>query len=308
MKLFIQIPCFNEEDSIKKTIESLPQKLDRITEIQILIINDGSTDSTMEILKKIQGIRILNLPIRKGLSNAFSVGKNYCIENGADIIVNTDADNQYNANNIKDLVKPIIMDESDIVIGARKFHKIKNFSKSKIFLQNLGSKVISLISGNKIIDATSGFRAFSRDAAISLNIFNNFTYTHETIIQASYNNLRIKSIPVETNIVERPSRLFKSNIEYIFKSAVVILRVFMIYKPFQFFLILALPFFVTGLFLEIQWVLAWFSDKSLGLIPRLFLGGLLLTFSIILIIAGIFADLISTNRKMLEDLKKKINQ
>lgn len=228
MKLFIQIPCFNEEDSIKKTIESLPQKLDRITEIQILIINDGSTDSTMEILKKIEGIRILNLPIRKGLSNAFSVGKNYCIENGADIIVNTDADNQYNANNIKDLVKPIIMDESDIVIGARKFHKIKNFSKSKIFLQKLGSKVISLISGNKIIDATSGFRAFSRDAAISLNIFNNFTYTHETIIQASYNNLRIKSIPVETNIVERPSRLFKSNIEYIFKSAVVILRVLMI--------------------------------------------------------------------------------
>lgn len=306
MKLFIQIPCYNEEETILNTISELPKKLENITEIKIVIINDGSTDRTLEILKKLDGIITINLPVRKGLANAFTVGKNYCIENGADIIVNTDADNQYDAKNIKDLINPIISNSSDIVIGARQFKKISNFSKTKVFFQNFGSKIISIISGTKILDATSGFRAFSRDAAKAINIFNNFTYTHETILQASYNNLRIKSILINTNIVNRPSRLFKSNFEYILRSSIVILRAFMIYKPFQFFSILAIPFFVIGLILEIQWVVAWLNDKSLGLIPRLFLGGLLLTVSILLFIAGIFADLISANRKMLEEIKKKI--
>lgn len=306
MKLFIQIPCYNEEETILKTINDIPKKLENISEINIVIINDGSTDGTLDILKKIKEIQIINLPSRKGLSNAFIVGKDYCIEHGADIIVNTDADNQYDSNNIKDLIKPIINNKSDIVIGARQFNKITNFSKNKIFFQNLGSKIISIISGTKILDATSGFRAFSRASAKSLNIFNNFTYTHETILQASYNNLRIESILINTNIVTRPSRLFKSNFEYILKSTIVILRVFMIYKPFKFFFILSLPFFITGLILEIQWIIAWLNDKSLGLIPRLFLGGLLLTVSILFFIAGIFADLISTNRKILEEIKKKI--
>ncbi len=306
MKLFIQIPCYNEEETILKTLNEIPKKLENISEINIVIINDGSTDGTLQLLKKIEGIKIINLPVRKGLSNAFVVGKDYCIEHGADIIVNTDADNQYDSNNIKDLIEPIIANRSDIVIGARQFDKIANFSKTKIFFQNLGSKVISIISGTNVLDATSGFRAFSRASAKSINIFNNFTYTHETILQASYNNLRIKSVLINTNVVKRPSRLFKSNFEYILKSAIVILRVFIIYKPFKFFSILALPFFISGLFLEIQWVIAWLDDKSLGLIPRLFLGGLLLTFSILLFIVGIFADLISTNRKMLEEIKRKI--
>lgn len=306
MKLIIQIPCYNEEKDILKTLNGLPNSIVGISEIQILIINDGSEDNTVQEVKKYIGhkVDILNIPVRRGLSNAFTNGINKSLELGADIIVNTDADNQYDSNNIQNLISPILNKDSDIVIGSRDFKKIKSFSKSKIFFQKLGSKVISIISGTKVTDATSGFRAFSREAASSFNVFNNFTYTHETILQASYNNFIIKSVPINSNLVDRPSRLFKSNFEYILKSSMVILRVFMIYKPFLFFLILSLPFLISGLILEIQWVYEWLNDRSLGLIPRLFLGAMLITIAILLIIAGIFADLISTNRKMLEEIKK----
>lgn len=310
MRLIIQIPCFNEEKDILKTLNGLPNSIKGVSEIEVLIINDGSEDNTLKEINKYKGfkVNILNIPVRRGLSNAFINGINKSLELGADIIVNTDADNQYDSNNIQNLIDPIISQETDIVIGSRNFKKIKSFSKSKIFFQKLGSKVISLISGTNVDDATSGFRAFSREAARSLNVFNNFTYTHETILQASYNNFKIKSVPINSNIVERPSRLFKSNSEYIVKSSIVILRVFMIYKPFTFFLILSLPFLLTGLILEIQWMYEWLNDRSLGLIPRLFLGAILITISILLIIAGIFADLISTNRKMLEEIKKNLKK
>ncbi len=310
MKLIIQIPCYNEEKDILKTLNDLPSEIQGIDKIEILIINDGSKDDTLNEVKKYNGHRleVLNLPVKRGLSNAFINGIEYSLKLGADIIVNTDGDNQYDSKDICKLVEPILQRKSDIVIGARNFNKIQNFSKVKIFFQNLGSKVISIISGTRVDDATSGFRAFSKEAASSLNVFNNFTYTHETILQASYNNFIIKSIPINTNLVERPSRLFKSNFEYILKSSLVILRVFMIYKPFLFFLILSFPFLISGLVLEIQWIFEWFEDKSLGLIPRLFLGAMLITISILLIIAGIFADLISTNRKMLEEIKKKLKK
>ena len=308
MKLLIQIPCYNEENDILNTLNQLPKKLDGVDIIEIVIVNDGSQDNTIKEVHKYKDLKthIINLPIRKGLSNAFTTGINFCLKESADIIVNTDADNQYDSNNIQDLINPIINGKSDIVIGARNFKNIKSFSKSKVFFQNLGSKVISFLAGKKVEDATSGFRSFSKEAANSLNVFNNFTYTHETILQASYNNFRINSIPIKTNEVNRPSRLFKSNLEYILRSTLVIIRVFMIYKPFNFFLILASPFLILGLILEIQWIFAWLDDRSLGLIPRLFLGALLITISILLIIAGIFADLISTNRKMLEEIKKKL--
>ena len=308
MKLLIQIPCYNEENDILNTLNQLPKKLDGVDIIEIVIVNDGSEDNTIKEVKKYNDLKthIINLPIRKGLSNAFTTGINFCLKQSADIIVNTDADNQYDSSNIQDLINPIINGKSDIVIGARNFKNIKSFSKTKVFFQNLGSKVISFLAGKKVEDATSGFRSFSKEAANSLNVFNNFTYTHETILQASYNNFRINSIPIKTNEVKRPSRLFKSNIEYILRSTLVIIRVFMIYKPFNFFLILASPFLILGLILEIQWIFAWLDDRSLGLIPRLFLGALLITISILLIIAGIFSDLTSTNRKMLEEIKKKL--
>ena len=310
MKLLIQIPCYNEEKDILKTLNDLPVEIEGIDQIQVLIINDGSEDNTLSEIYKYKGhqYHVLNIPVRRGLSNAFTSGIEYSLKLGADIVVNTDADNQYCSKDIHKLIEPILKQKSDIVIGARNFNQIKNFSKIKKFFQNLGSKVISFVSGTKVLDATSGFRAFSKEAASSFNVFNNFTYTHETILQASYNNFIISSIPINTNLVERPSRLFKSNFEYILRSSLVILRVFIIYKPFLFFLILSLPFMIFGLVLEIQWLFEWFNDKSLGLIPRLFLGAMLIAIAILLIIAGIFADLISTNRKMLEVIKRKLTK
>jgi len=306
MKLFIQIPCFNEEKDIERTINSLPVSLNGIDKIEILVINDGSTDSTINILNKIKLVHVLNIPRRLGLANAFSKGLEYCLLHKADIILNTDADNQYQAKYIQDLIDPILKNDADLVIGSRNFYKIKKFSRLKIFFQKLGSWVISYISNLNIIDSTSGFRAMSRNFAKNVNIYNEFTYTHEMIIQAGFNNYKIANIPVETNEVLRESRLFKSNFEYILKSSLVIIKIFIIYKPAIFFTFISLPFFLIAFFFIIKFIFLTQQVNAESAIS-LFLIAVFLINGIVILLVGFLSSLISVNRILLEKILKKID-
>ena len=207
-KLIIQIPCFNEEDNILKTLNDLPKTVDGIDELEVLIINDGSTDNTENIAKE-WGASVVNIKPNKGLANAFRTGIQEALKLGADIIVNTDADNQYYSGDIEKLVKPVLNQEADIVVGARDIFSIKDFSLLKKILQKLGSAVLRLLSSTSVEDAPSGFRAFSKEAAIRLNIFDNYTYTMETLVQAGAKGLRVTSVPIRVNPQTRKSRLVK---------------------------------------------------------------------------------------------------
>jgi len=233
MKLIIQIPCYNEEKTLPITFNDLPKKLDNIDEIDYVIINDGSTDNTVEVAKKLGIKHIINIKKNQGLANAFKCGLKYAIEQNADIIVNTDADNQYCGADIEKLIKPIINGEADIVIGVRPINYIEHFSYLKKKLQQLGSWFVRIISKTNVIDATSGFRAYSRNAALQINIYTDFTYTLETIILAAKKKLIIKNVPISVNKKLRESRLFKSNFQYILKSVKTIIRLTLLYEPLK---------------------------------------------------------------------------
>ena len=238
MKLVIQIPCYNEEKSLPITLNALPKKIEGIDEIEILIINDGSTDNTVEVAKGLGVKNIVEMPHNSGLAKAFVAGINASLSIGADIIVNTDADNQYCANDIEKLVRPIIDGSADIVIGSRPVSKIKHFSLLKKMLQKLGSFVMRLISSTDVEDAPSGFRAFSRNAALQLNVFDNYTYTLETIIQAKAKGLILECVPINVNPDLRKSKLVKNIFDYVRRSMFTMIRMFIIYRPFRF-----LPFY-----------------------------------------------------------------
>ncbi|MDD5459195.1 MAG: glycosyltransferase family 2 protein [Phycisphaerae bacterium] len=235
MKLIIQIPCYNEEATLSDVIKDLPKELDGIEQIEYLVIDDGSSDNTVQIAKKLGVHHILELGSNHGLAKAFTRGINYCLNHGADIIVNTDGDNQYKADCIKNLIKPIIDNQADIVVGARPIEQIEHFSFIKKKLQRLGSSVVRRFSGTNVPDTTSGFRAYSAQAASQLQVFNRYTYTLETIIQAGAMDMRITSVPIDVNDKMRESRLFKSVAGYIWRSVCVILRSYIIYKPFMTF-------------------------------------------------------------------------
>jgi glycosyltransferase involved in cell wall biosynthesis len=235
MKLIIQIPCYNEEESLPVTLKYLPRKLEGFSKVEWLIIDDGSTDRTVEVARSLGVDHVVQFKKNKGLAEAFMAGIDACVRNGADIIVNTDADNQYNADDIPALVKPILDGKADYVVGERPIFETAHFSFIKKVLQKLGSWVVRKVSKTTIPDAPSGFRALSREAAMRMNVFNMYTYTIETIIQAGIKNMAIMAVPVRTNEDLRPSRLFKSIPAYIKRSVITMFRVFMIYEPFKFF-------------------------------------------------------------------------
>jgi len=308
MKLIIQVPCFNEEATLGLTLYELPRQLPGIDQIERLIINDGSTDRTLEVAREHGVEHIVSFPRNQGLARAFLAGIETSLAAGADIIVNTDADNQYCADDIPKLIQPILDGKAEIVIGARDVAATEHFSWIKKILQLLGSRVVRFVSRTDVVDPPSGFRAFSRDAATRLNVFSKYSYTLETIIQAGQKNIAIASVPIRTNPPLRSSRLMKNTASYITNSIWTILRIFMSYSPLRFFIALGSVPFVLGLVLMARWLLIHLSGTSKTHVPSLVLAAVLLLSGVQLVIVGLVADLLSVNRKLLEDIQLRMRR
>lgn len=305
MKLIVQIPALNEEETLATAINAVPRSIAGIDEVEIMVIDDGSTDRTVEVAWDAGADHVLQMSSHVGLARAFSAGIEHALELGADIIVNTDADNQYCADDIPALVAPVLRREAQIVVGARPITEIESFSPLKKALQRLGSWVVRKASGADIPDAPSGFRAYSRDAAARLCVINTYTYTLETIIQAGRKCIPMTSVPVRVNTVTRPSRLFRGIREYVSRSARTILRVFVIYAPLQFFLSLASLFALPGLIGVARFLFYVVTENGAGHIQSLVLSSALLAMATILFAVGILADLIAANRSLLEDIRAR---
>lgn len=307
-KLIIQIPCYNEERTLATTLAALPRNLPGIDCIEWLVIDDGSSDRTLAVAKENQVNHIIRFPANQGLAKAFMAGLEASLKAGADIIVNTDADNQYCADDIGKLIQPILLNQAEIVIGARPIWKTKHFSLTKKLLQRLGSYVVRVASNTNVPDAPSGFRAFSREAALRLNVFNNYTYTLETIIQAGQKGMAIKSVPIRTNPVMRPSRLVKSTPRYVVRSLFTILRIFMLYKPLRFFLLLGSVPFSLGVMLGLRWLFFFIEGSARTRIPSLILTAILILIGFQLWMFGLVADLMAANRRLVEEVQLRMRR
>ena len=312
MKLIIQVPCYNEEATLGLTLSELPRHLPGIDEIEWLIINDGSRDRTLDVAKACGVDHIVDLKSNQGLAKGFMAGIEACLSAGADIIVNTDADNQYCAADISKLIAPILEGNAQIVIGARAIQDIKHFSPIKKLLQKLGSFVVRLASQTDIPDAPSGFRAISREAALRLNVFNEYTYTLETIIQAGQKGLVITSVPIRTNSFIRPSRLVKSISAYVQHSILTIVRIFMTYRPLKFFMMLGSIPFSLGFLLCCRWLFLFWGivgdNPAKPRVPSLILAAILILIGVQLWIFGLIADLMGVNRQLLEDIQLRLRR
>ena len=309
MKLIIQIPCFNEAETLKIALDHLPKKIDGIDEIEVLIINDGSTDDTVRVAREWGVNHIVSFKQNQGLARGFKAGLDACLHLGADLIVNTDADDQYCGEDIAKLVRPILDGKAEIVIGERPIDATEHFSAKKKLFQHLGSWVVRVASHTDIPDAPSGFRAYTREAAMRLNVVNEYTYTLETIIQAGWNRIPMTSVPIRTNPDLRPSRLFKSMWRYMKRSSTVILRSFAMYKPLRFFGIIGAVFFLLGLVLGLRFVWIFLSTGSgSGHVQSLILCAVLLMVGVQSFLTGILADIISGNRKLLEDVQYRVRK
>ncbi len=308
MKLIIQIPCYNEADTLGITLNDLPREVEGFDVVEWLVIDDGSIDRTIDVAKKHGVDHIIFHHKNLGLAKAFMNGINACLELGADVIVNTDADNQYCTDDIQMLIRPILEEKAEIVIGARPIDQIKDFSILKKFLQKMGSWTVRLASNTDIPDATSGFRAISRKAAQEINIFDNYTYTLETIIQAGQKDIPITWTPVRTNKSLRPSRLINSVPTYIRKSFFTILRVFAVYKPFRFFMSIGAVFLTAGSLIAGRFLWYYSIGQREGKIQSLILASILIGLGFQTIIVAFVADLLSVNRKLLEDLQSRLKR
>lgn len=308
LKLIIQIPCYNEAETLKITLDALPKKIEGISKIEYLIINDGSQDHTVKVAREWGINYIVNFKDNKGLARGFMAGIDACLRNGADIIVNTDADNQYCAEDIKTLVQPILLGKYDIVIGERPIDSTEHFSLLKKKLQHFGSWVVRKASDTDIPDAPSGFRAYSRDAAMRLNVINDYTYTLETIIQAGRDKMAMTSVPVHTNEELRDSRLFNSMLAYIKRSGGVIIRTFAMYKPLKFFIVVGLIPFIIGVLIGVRFLLYYFAGVGEGHIQSLILASVLLLLGWQTVMMGLQADITAANRKLLQDIQYRVKR
>lgn len=301
MKVIVQIPALNEENTLEAVISSIPQKIPGVTELLVVVIDDGSTDKTAELARKLGAAEVIRHRSTRGLAEAFRSGVDYALTHGADILVNTDGDNQYPQDRIPDLIAPILEGRADIVIGDRQTDKIAHFSWGKKLLQRLGSRVVNRAAGTRIPDAASGFRAYSRTALLKLNLVTKFSYTMETIIQAGYKRLAIESIAVSTNPKTRESRLFRSTPEHVMKSAAAIIRSFLMYRPYTFFGSLGLFLGIIGVIPFARYLFVLLTGAPGQLIQSLLLGVSLLTASLLSFALGVIADLIRINRQLIED-------
>jgi glycosyltransferase involved in cell wall biosynthesis len=305
MKLIIQIPAYNEEETLPAALSTLPREVPGIDEVEWLVIDDGSSDKTVEVAKEMGVDHVVSHSRNLGLARAFMTGLQACLERGADIIVNTDADNQYQADCIPDLVRPILVGKAEIVVGARPISEIVEFSRIKKLLQKFGSWTVRMASGTDIPDAPSGFRAISAEAARRINVFNNYTYTLETIIQAGQKNIPITWVSVKTNPTLRPSRLFKSIPSYIIRSIITILRIFVIYKPFRFFAAIGGLFVMAGFLVGLRFLYFYFTGEGGGHVQSLILASILFLMGSQTIMLAFVADLLNVNRRLLEELQYK---
>ena len=303
MKLIIQIPCYNEAETLEIALNDLPKHIDGIDEIEYLIINDGSKDDTVEVARRWGVNYVVNFTRNRGLAKGFMAGLDACLRNGADIIVNTDADNQYSGADIETIVRPILEGKSDIVIGTRPIDQTEHFSPIKKKLQHLGSWVVRRASKSEIADAPSGFRAFSREAALRLNVTNEYTYTLETIVQAGRERIPQMSVDIHTNAELRPSRLFSSIGSYVKKSMVTIFRAYAFYKPMRFFLTLGSIPMAIGVILGIRFLVFIAQGTSGGHVQSLILASMLIMIGFMTYVMGILADTVASTRKVLEDVQ-----
>jgi glycosyltransferase involved in cell wall biosynthesis len=305
--LFIQIPCFNEAETLSIALAALPRKVKGFDSVKWLVINDGSTDRTVVVAQENGVDYIVNHVRNQGLARAFMTGIEACVQLGADVIVNTDADNQYDAEDIPLLIDPILKGQAEIVIGTRPIDKVEHFSPIKKFLQKFGSWVVRIASKTDIADTTSGFRAFSREAAKQMVVFTDYTYTLETIIQAGQKNMAIISVPIRVNPFLRPSRLIKNIFSYINRSIVTIFRIFIIYQPFKFFATISLILFSLGILIGIRFLYFYSVGLGTGHIQSLILSSILLLMGFQSFLIAFIADLLAANRKLLENIRYKIN-
>lgn len=302
MKLIIQIPCFNEERTLPQVIEDLPKELSGIDEIEYLVIDDGSGDRTVEVAGELGVHHVVELGSNRGLATAFCAGIRECLLLGADIIVNTDGDNQYKASCIGKLIAPIVEGKADVIVGSRPIDDIKEFSWLKKKLQKLGSGAVRKFSGTIVSDTTSGFRAYSCEAAMKLHVFNRYSYTLETLIQAGAMNLRVVDVPIEVNKKTRESRLISSIPKYMFRSAAIIFGSYVIYRPFRTFLYLSLLPGLIGLGLCVRFLYYFLSaDGYTGHIQSLVLAAILLLIAFHLFALGILASVMGANRKLIQE-------
>ena len=301
MRLVVQIPCLNEEETLPTVLESIPKKIPGIDDIIILVIDDGSTDRTVEVAESMGVTHFVRHARNQGLGRSFHDGVQRALELGADIVVNTDGDNQYPQERITDLVQPIVNGQADIVIADRQVHLVEHFSKGKIMLQKLGSRIVNRAAGTDLPDAASGFRAYSRDSLMVLNTITRFSYCMETIIQAGNKKLKCVSVPVLTNPKTRESRLFKSTRQHVMKSAGAIIRAYIMYKPYIIFTALAVLFGVLGVIPYVRFLILQLGDNPGSHLQSLLVGAVLLIMSFLSVIIGIISDLIRTNRTLIED-------
>ena len=308
MKLIIQIPCYNEEETLHIALDHLPKQIEGIDKIEILIINDGSQDGTVQKALDWGVDHVVSFKQNRGLAKGFVAGLDACLRCGADIIVNTDADDQYNGEDIEKLVRPILNGEADIVIGARPIDETEHFSYVKKRLQHLGSWTVRKASKTVIPDAPSGFRAYSREAAMRINVINDYTYTLETIVQAGRERIPMTSVPVRTNPELRSSRLFHSMWGYIKKSILTIIRSYMWYRPLTFFTLVGIPFAIVGLVFIFRFLWFYFQGSSAGHIQSLILAATLLIIGFITFMIGLVADMIAANRKILQDTQYHVKR
>lgn len=306
MKLIIQIPCFNEAQTLSIALAALPRTLPEFTSVEWLVIDDGSLDNTVEVAKAHGVDHIVRHPSNRGLAKAFMTGLDACLRLGADVIVNTDADNQYNAEDIPKLIEPILRHKAELVVGARPIHTIEHFSPIKKLLQKIGSWVVRVASKTDIPDAPSGFRAISRAAAQRLMVFNDYTYTLETIIQAGQKNMAITSVPIRVNEDLRPSRLVKSIPSYIKRSIVTIIRIFIIYRPFTFFGTIGAALFAVGTLIGLRFIWFYMNGSGEGHVQSLILASIFLGIGFQTLLVAFIADLLAANRKLLEDIRFKV--
>lgn len=308
IKLIIQIPCFNEEKTLPETLGDLPIEIDGIDTIETLIIDDGSSDRTIEVARSLNVDHIIQNTQNRGLAKTFRKGMDACLAFGADIIVNTDGDNQYAGSDIAKLVQPIVEGNADIVIGDRQTHKIKHFSWFKKFLQKLGSMAVRQLSDTDVPDAVSGFRAISRDAALKLNIISPYSYTIEMVIQAGKKNMAISHVPVSTNPVTRKSRLIKSLPSFVGRQLSSMIRMYSMYEPMRVFFYIGTFISIIGAFPIVRFLYFYISGDGDGHLQSLVLGGVLLIIGFITFMIGLVADLISSNRQLTEMALEKIRR
>ncbi len=309
-KLIIQIPCYNEEKTLPITLQHIPRKIRGVDVVEILVIDDGSTDNTVAVAKAHGVDHIVRFTNNKGLAEGFLAGLDASLRLGADIIVNTDGDNQYNGADIEKLIEPILNGRADIVVGDRQVNTIPHFSPLKKKLQHLGSWVVRQVSGTDIPDTTSGFRAFSREAALKINVVSKFSYTLETIIQAGKKNIAIGHVPVATNQKLRESRLFKSTLSYIKRSISTIIRIYMMYEPIKTFFLIGGTIFTGGLILSLRFLYFYFFTPhgGQGHIQSLILAAVLFIVGFQVMVIGLLSDLIADNRRLLEDTLYRVKK